>query len=257
MENMRKKMLRIGRNLRDLDCPFVDELEFSYENNFDIVQVWYSKGKIDATYIEDSLEYIKNSLIPVIIHAAMDISDFDEYEDDLIGKLVYLNHKELILHPMIKSELVTAESSRRLEEKVIIFAKKLEKLNITVYVENNHKHMKCFYTLSQWKRFFKSAPKNVELLLDVVHVMYADDYEEMIKLVNFRRPKALHIADTIKGKIGKKHLHIPIGRGIIDFNRIFNEIIPNYNDLVILEIKNTDKNIIDSRDKIRDIIVKK
>ena len=30
-------MLRIGRNLRDLDCPFKDEIEFSYENNFDII----------------------------------------------------------------------------------------------------------------------------------------------------------------------------------------------------------------------------
>ena len=39
-----------------------------------------------------------------------------------------------------------------------------------------------------------------------------------------------------------------------DIEKIFNEIIPNYNDLIILEIKNTDKNIIDSKNKIAEIL---
>ena len=58
----------------------------------------------------------------------------------------------------------------------------------------------------------------------------------------------------IRLKVGKKHLHLSIGNGIIDFDKIFNEIIPGYDDLIILEIKNTDKNIISSRDKIKGIL---
>lgn len=250
-------MLRIGRNLRDLDCPFKDEIEFSYESNFDIIQVWYKCGKIDAMYEKDVINSLKNSQIKSIIHAAFDVDDFKDYEDDLINKLITLNHQELILHPMIKSKEVTEESIKELEVNVLNFLNKLDKLNITVYVENNHKDMKCFYTLTQWENFFKIAPKNTEFLLDVVHVLYADDYDFLKKLVAIKRPKCLHVADTIKGKIGKKHLHIPIGKGIIDFEKIFNEIIPNYNDLIILEIKNTDKHILESRDKIKEILNKK
>mgnify|MGYP003305262026 CR=1 FL=1 len=247
-------MLRIGRNLRDLDCPFKDEIEFSFESNFDIIQVWYKCGKIDAMYEEDAISFLKNASIKSIIHAAFDINDFNDYEDDLINKLIELNHKELILHPMIKSKEVNKETTKELEEKVLNLLNKLDKLGIIVYVENNHKHMKCFYTLSQWKNFFKQAPKNTEFLLDIVHVLYADDYEYLKKLVSIKRPKALHIADTIKGKVGKKHLHLPIGKGIIDFDKVFNEIIPDYNDLIILEIKNTDKNILDSREKLKNIL---
>lgn len=247
-------MLRIGRNLRDLDCPFKDEIEFSLESSFDIIQVWYKCGKIDALYEEDAINSLKNSSINSIIHAAFDINDFNDYEDDLISKLIQLNHKELVLHPMIKSKEVNKETIKELEDKVLNLLNKLDKLGITVYVENNHKHMKCFYTLTQWRNFFKKTPKNTEFLLDIVHVLYADDYEYLKELVSIKRPKALHVADTIKGKVGKKHLHLPIGKGIIDFNKIFTEILPNYNDLIILEIKNTDKNILESREKLKNIL---
>ena len=249
-------MLRIGRNLRDLDCPFIDEVEFSFNNNFDIIQLWYKRGKIDSMYLENPIDYLIENNINSIIHAAFDIGDFEDYEDDLINKLIELNHKELILHPMIKTKEVNIDTVKELEDKVLNLLNKLDKLNITVYVENNHKDMKCFYTLTQWKNFFKKAPKNTEFLLDVVHVLYKDDYDYIEKLVKIKRPKALHIADTIKGKVGRKHWHIPIGKGIIDFDKIFNEIIPNYNELIILEIKNTDKNIISSRDKIKEILTK-
>ena len=103
-------MTRIGRNLRDLDCPFKDEIDFSSESNFDIIQVWYKCGKIDAMYEEDPITSLKNAPIKSIIHAAFDVSDFYNYEDDLIDKLTELNHKELVLHPMIKSKEVNKES---------------------------------------------------------------------------------------------------------------------------------------------------
>ena len=89
-------MLRIGRNIRDMDCPFQDEIEFSYENNFDIIQVWYKCGKIDSTYELDPINTLKNSNIKSILHAAFDIEDFNTYEDDLINKLTELNHKEYL-----------------------------------------------------------------------------------------------------------------------------------------------------------------
>ena len=249
-------MIRIGRNLRDLDCPFNDEVTFSYKTKFDIIQVWYNRGKIDALYELNPIKILKKSPIKSIVHALFDINDFDCYEDDLINKLIELNHEELILHPVIKTVDINKKSIKELEEKVLKLLHKLDKLNIRVYIENNHNDMQCFYTPEQWKKFFKKAPKNTEFLIDIVHVLYNDDYDLLKKLISVKRPKALHIADTIKGKVGKKHLHLPIGDGMINFEKIFNEILPNYDDLIILEIKNTDEKILHSKKVLENILKK-
>ena len=50
--------------------------------------------------------------------------------------------------------------------------------------------------------------------------------------------------------VGKKHLHLPIGRGVIDFNIIFKDILKDFDGIIILEIKNTDAAIIDSKNKL-------
>jgi sugar phosphate isomerase/epimerase len=242
--------LRIGRNIRDLEIPFKAEVSFSLENNFDIIQLWYHKGIIDMTYESDPVSAIKNSGINTIIHGAFDINDFDKYEDDFINKLIELKMHEVILHPMIKSETVNNVTDKVLVEKVLGMCNKLNNLNITVYIENNHSHMQSFYTPDQWKYFWSLAPKNTEFLLDIVHVLFCDDYDHLKELVNIKYPKALHVADTVKGMVGSKHTHLPIGNGIIDFEKIFNEILPNYDGLIIMEIKNLDSSIIDSRNKL-------
>lgn len=58
-------MLRIGRNLRDLDCPIKDEIEFSYKNKFDIIQVLYKCDKIDFVY-EDNIINNTEFLLDVV-----------------------------------------------------------------------------------------------------------------------------------------------------------------------------------------------
>lgn len=242
--------MRIGRNIRDLDIPFKDEVEFSKNNNFDIIQLWYKRGKVDLVYEKNQIKAIKECGIPCILHGTFDINDFDDYADDFVNLLVKLKHKETILHPMIKTEKVNKKTNNILVNKVLDLCNKLDKLNIKVYVENNHTKMKTFYTPKQWEYFWKKAPKNTEFLLDIVHVMFCDDYEYMKKIVSIKFPKCLHIADTKKGMVGKKHLHLPIGKGSINFNIIFNDILKGFDGIIIMEIKNTDAAIIDSKNKL-------
>ena len=110
--------------------------------------------------------------------------------------------------------------------------------------------MQTFYKLEDWKYFFSKAPENVNLLIDIVHVLFCNDYDFLKEMVKIKYPKALHVADTIKGMIGPKHLHLPIGDGIIDFNLIFNDILKDFDGIIVLEINNTDKNMIESRNKL-------
>ena len=242
--------MRIGRNLRDLDVPFKDEIEFSKKNQFDIIQLWYKRGKVDLVYEKDQVKAIKECGIPTILHGAFDINDFNGYGDDFVNLLVKLKHKETIIHPMIKTEKVNKETTGLLVKKVLELCHKLDEKGITVYIENNHKKMKSFYTLKQWKEFWAKAPKNTEFLLDIVHVLFCDDYDYMRKLVEIKYPKCLHIADTKKGMVGKKHLHLPIGHGIVDFNLIFQDILKDFDGIIIMEICNTDENIIASKNQL-------
>jgi sugar phosphate isomerase/epimerase len=151
--------------------PFKDEINFSRENGFDIVQLWYKQGVISMAYEEDPISAIQREDFPVILHAAFDINDFNSYRDDIISVLKKLNHKELILHPMIKTEEVNDITHQRLVDEVLKLCQRLYDLDIVVYVENNHAHMKSFYYPKQWKEFFEKAPPNVELLIDFVHVL--------------------------------------------------------------------------------------
>lgn len=248
--------MRLGRNIRGSQIPFKDEVEFSIENNFDIIQRWYQRGKISMLYENDNIKSIKKWKIPVIFHGAFDINDFDEFEDDFIKLLLKLKHKEVILHPMIKKEKVNKKTDKILLEKVLSFCSKLNELNIKVYVENNHVKMKTFYTLKQWKTFFELAPKNTELLIDLVHVMFCNDYKFLKKLIEIKYPKAIHIADTKKGMKGPKHLHLPIGEGIINFDKIFNKLLKDFDGLIIMEIQNLDNKIVMSKNKIERLIKK-
>ena len=244
--------MRIGRNIRDLEVPFQDEIKFSIKNNFDLIQLWYKRGEIDMVYEQDQIKAIKNSNISTILHGSFDINDFEEYENDFVNTLIKLGHKETIIHPMIKTETINKNNHEILENKLLHLCNKLNELNIKVYIENNHAMMKTFYTLAQWESFFKKAPKNTEFLLDIVHVMFCDDYEYMRKLVKIKYPKCLHVADTKKGMCGKKHVHLPIGHGIIDFNIVFNDILKDFDGIIILEIKNTDENIVESKKMIQE-----
>lgn len=182
--------MRLGRNIRGSQIPFKDEVEFSIENNFDIIQLWHQRGKISMLYESDNIKSIKKCKIPVIFHGVFDMNDFDEFEDDFIKLLLKLKHKEVILHSMIKTEKVNKKTDKILLEKVLNFCSKLNELNIKVYVENNHVKMKTFFEL---------APKNTELLIDLVHVMFCNDYKFLKKLIEIKYPKAIHIADTKKG----------------------------------------------------------
>ena len=247
-------MIRLGTSAREREIPFRYESEFAIENKYDFIQIWYKDGNINSLYEKDIVESIKNANIKVIFHALMDVGDFKLYGDDLIDKLKYLGHKELIIHPVLKSKPVNKRNSQLLADNLIAFCNELNELGITVYVENNHDHMQVFYTLEQWKYFFSKAPSNVELLIDIVHILFCNDYDLLREMIKIKYPKALHVADTIKGMIGPKHLHLPIGDGIVDFNLIFNDILKDFDGIIVIEINNTDKKMIESKNRLLEIL---
>ncbi|MGG5461123.1 TIM barrel protein [Clostridium sp. B9] len=239
-------MLKIGCLARFFN-RYKDEVKFAKENNFDFMQLWYdNRGLCMHKDDKDFINTIKNHNFPTIIHAVLNINEFEEHVPKLIYILNKLKHKELIIHPICENEEITKETIYKLDSSVKYALNLLNPHGITLYLENNSKLDPIFSNTDEIKKIITQNP-DLEFLLDIAHI---DDIPHLTEIINIKTPKIIHIADRHFDVI---HEHLPIGQGEIDFELIFNSILPNYNGKVILEIVNSNQDIINSKNIINSL----
>jgi len=209
--------------------PYKEEVNFAQENDFKIVQIWYDRNGISATCDGDPIQEIKNINFPSIIHAVLDINEMEEHIPKLLKILTDLGHKELIIHPVCKTETVDSDTIKKLSKKVKIADETFSSIGVKVFIENNSKLDSMFISASEIGYLFKQNP-NVGFLLDLAHV---DSYETLEKIVQAKFPEYLHIADKHFDVV---HEHLPIGEGELDFRLIFSKYLNGYCGKAILEI---------------------
>jgi len=240
-------MIKYGRSIR-WENDLKKEIEFSKQNGFDFMQVWYFNGNIVLDGVDEPKEVaLKESHFPFIIHALLDINDFEKYIPKLLKILKYLEHNEVIVHPICRSEEITGSTMIKLTQKVTFANSLLKENGISLLIENNSKLDPINYTAEEVGYMF-SVNSEVEMLLDVAHI---DDYKHLYDLVNIKEPKALHIADKHFNCI---HEHLPIGRGQIDYNYIFKDVLHSFDGKIIFEIVDEDNEIIRSKNIIKSIL---
>ncbi len=115
---------------------YSDEVKFAKKNDFHFMQLWYDKNGL-SLYENDSIETILKFNYPTIIHAVLDINEFEEHIAKLINILKILNHNELIIHPICKSEKVRSESNLKLNKKVKFALKHLQQNKIQFICARN------------------------------------------------------------------------------------------------------------------------
>jgi sugar phosphate isomerase/epimerase len=240
-------MIKIGRSIRWYN-DYQYEVDFSIENGFDFLQIWYVKGAIALDKVPHPKEKtIKDIGFPTIIHAVFDINEFEEHVPKVIEILKYLGHKELIIHPICESEPITKESIYKLSDKVAQAYKLLKQEGITLYIENNSRLDPINYRIEDLKVMF-DVNKEVELLLDVAHI---DSYEHLKGILKVNKPKMLHIADKHFEVI---HEHLPLGQGNMDYKHIFTEYLQDFDGNIILEVVASDEEIVSSKKAIELIL---
>ena len=225
--------------------PYEEEVIFAKNNNFQFMQIWYDRNGIALKRDLNPIETIKKFNFPTIIHAVLDINEFEEHVPKLIEILKYLGHNELIIHPICKSEEINPKTIYKLSEKVSFALKELEKENITLYLENNSRLDPIFNELNEIEIMF-SANTNLQFLLDVAHI---DNYEHLKSMIKIKMPKILHIADRHLEQI---HEHLPIGQGNIDYEYIFTDILNEFDGKIVLEIVQSSEDMLNSRAKIEE-----
>lgn len=234
-------MITIGRTIRWYN-NYIDEVNFCKENSFDFMQIWFKDGHIVLDNIpEPKIEYIKKIGFPIIFHAVFTPADFELYGDILIDMMEYLGDTEVIIHPVYNKESVTENTEFELIEKAVEFSGKAKKRGITWYLENNSVIDKFHYKKEELQMLYE-ADNYVEQLLDVAHI---DNYEHLKEIIDVKYPKCLHVA----GKhFSKEHEHLSLTQGDIDYNLVFKHFLQDFNGRVILEVVDTDEEIIKSRE---------
>lgn len=239
--------MRIGRSVRWFN-EYEEEVKFSKENNFDFMQIWYLKGDILIdTLSGDKVQKIIDYKFPVVVHGVLDINDFEDEVPKLLKVVKRFSHKNVIIHPLCESEEITDDTIYKLAKKVSYAQKEFSKEGITIYLENNSKLDPINYSVRDLKIMFSQNP-NVEMLLDIAHI---DSYDHLKDIVAIKYPKTIHLADK---RFSEIHEHLPIGEGDLDFEYIFNTDLKDFNGDIIFEIVDKDKDIIESKKIIENII---
>jgi sugar phosphate isomerase/epimerase len=235
-------MVTFGFNARSsIGHSWSDEVIFAKKNDFNFLQL-YCDGSTELSSLREQKEQIKNASFPLVIHAALDITEIKQYLGELIAALKYLELSELIIHPSNENGLVIDDLSREIS----IACEVLKKERIGLYLENNSRKHPIFHSPKEVELIF-GENKNLRFLLDLAHI---DDYNHLLKMVKIKKPEILHIADRHLEVI---HEHLPVGDGNIDFGKVFKEIIPSYNGRIIFEIR-SDEGLIHSKKIISQLI---
>jgi len=233
-------MIKYGFNAR-YKHDLQNEIALAKENGFDFLQLYYRGDCQELDRLSADEGKIKEGNFPVIIHAVIDIAEFETAIPRISQILKNLNLSELIIHPVNSKKLVSTELIPKIEKTLASLSE------ITVFLENNSRLDPVFQTQTEIKMMFENNPR-LELLLDLAHI---DDYDHLGQIITIKAPKILHISDRHLEVI---HEHLPIGMGNIDFKKIFKEFLPSFDGRVIFEISSGFDDILESRTKIMGFI---
>lgn len=226
--------------LANFNRPYQTEIDIASKNGFDLVQIWYDRDGISLGGNRDPLELIKTYPFPAIIHAVLDINEFEEHIPKLFTILEELGHRELIIHPVCKSEPYSDQIILKLSRAISLTYSILKALDVTLYVENNSQLDSLLHDANEVSYLFEHNP-GVKFILDVAHIR---DYEHLKELVCAKYPAMLHVADKHFDVI---HEHLPLGCGELDFTYIFRDVLKDFSGKVILEIVQSQEDLIKSK----------
>jgi len=128
--------------------------------------------------------------------------------------------------------------------------KKAVTLNITLCIENMFPQAHFLVHPYEFQSFFESFPE-IRLTLDIGHANLGggkNKSSEFIRLYGYRIGH-VHANDNF----GKEDSHLPIGAGIIDFERIIKELkTAQYDETITLEVFSRDRDYLRiSKEKIK------
>ena len=228
---------------------YEDEIQFAKNNGFDFMQMWYdNKGFWINNQRNEDVANIAKFDFPAIIHAVLDVNDFEIHIPIIKNLIDKLGHKDLIIHPVCKTEVYHEKTIEKLNEK-IQFTLDYFQDTIEIHLENNSKVDPIFHSIEEVQYIFENN-KKLNFLLDLAHM---PDYDYLQKIVAIKMPSILHISDK---RFNVIHEHLPIGEGEIDFQKVFSQFLPLFDGKIIFEVFESDQKIVASFSQIKQYLSK-
>jgi sugar phosphate isomerase/epimerase len=194
--------------------------------------------------------------LPTFLHAA------DLYESmrkaslhenfDAMEAAAELGITKMALHPGYVTGLgryVLDKVKDHAMESIELILKKANSLNITLCIENMFPQNRFLSKPAEFQEVFDAFPE-IRLTLDIGHANLGgkNKSSEFIRLYGYRIGH-VHACDNF----GREDSHLPIGAGLIDFERILVELKDTqYDDTLTLEVFSKDRDYVKiSRDKMK------
>jgi len=174
---------------------------------------------------------------------------------DAMEAAAELGIAKMALHPGYITGLgkfVLDKAKGHAMESIELILKKAISLNITLCIENMFPETHFLSNPNEFQRVFDAFPE-IRLTLDIGHANLGagrNKSSEFIRLYGYRIGH-VHACDNF----GKEDNHLPVGAGIIDFQKILRELKEaQYDETITLEVFSKDRDYLKiSREKIREL----
>lgn len=171
--------IQYGCCARYLVNTYEEDVGFAKRNNFNFLQLMYNKDGLLQYDVSKKAREIKDVGYPGIIHACLDINEIGQHAQELLSTALFLGHKDVILHPICRSEAITDKTIFKLSRIVQGVYTEMRKEGIALFLENNSKLDPIFTTSEEIKIMFDENPE-LEFVLDIAHI---DNYKHLSEMI--------------------------------------------------------------------------
>lgn len=164
-----------------------------------------------------------------------------------------LGIKKVVLHPGFitgMGKLLLDQAKGNAMESLETILKKAFSLNITVCIENMFPQAHFLIHPHEFQPVFEKFPE-IRLTLDMGHANLGGGKNRSLEFIRLHGHRIGHV--HANDNFGKEDSHLPIGAGIIDFEKIMKELKEaQYDETITLEVFSRDRDYLKiSKEKIK------
>jgi sugar phosphate isomerase/epimerase len=247
--------------------PLLREIEEIGEMGFDYVEVTMDPPEATPQKIQPQKRSIKEILdryrMGIMGHLPTFVWTADLYESlrkaslqeqfDALETAVGLGIGKMVLHPGMITGLgkVLPDKVKGLAlESIEAMVKKANNLGITLCLENMFPQAHFLIQPYEFQEIFKAFPE-LRLTLDIGHANLGAGKNRSSEFIHHYGYRIGHV--HANDNFGKEDNHLPIGAGVIDFEKILKELNQaQYNETITLEVFSRDRDYLKiSMEKIK------
>lgn len=247
--------------------PILNEIQEVGELDFDYIEISMDAPEATPEKIIQQknaiIKLLKNYNMEIIGHLPTFVFITDLYESirkasleenlKALEALSELGVKKAVLHSGYVTGLgkfVLDRVKKYTIESIEIIIRRSKELGITICLENMFPQSNFLSNPQDFKEIFDILPE-IFLALDLGHANISSNKNRSIEFIHYYPQKIIHI--HANDNFGKDDNHLPIGAGMIDFEKIFKELKKiKYDETITLEVFSRDRDYLRiSKEKIK------